>query len=86
MLGVTEAEVDNWLPRALRTSLTHWRYRPRNLPPLQPQAAAQVTPTPGGNGQAPSRLGHGPQGCGHGGVKEDQRHRASPRHAWAPRP
>ena len=35
VLRVTDADDNNWLPRALRTALTHWRYRPRN--PLQPQ-------------------------------------------------
>ena len=28
---------NNWLPRALRSALTHWRYHRRNLPPPQPQ-------------------------------------------------
>ena len=37
VLRVTDAEANNWLPRALRTALTHGRYRPRNPPPPQPQ-------------------------------------------------
>ena len=37
VLRVTDAEANNWLPPALRTALTHWRYRQRNPPPLQPQ-------------------------------------------------
>ena len=37
VLRVTEAKTNAWLPRALRTALIHWRYRPRNLPPPQPQ-------------------------------------------------
>ena len=37
MLRITDAEAPNWLPRALRTALTHWRYRRRNPPPPQPQ-------------------------------------------------
>ena len=34
---VMDAEAKNWLPQALRTALTHWRYHPRNAPPPQPQ-------------------------------------------------
>ena len=37
LLRITDAEANNWLPRALRTDLTHWRYRLRNPPPPQPQ-------------------------------------------------
>ena len=37
LLPVTDAEANNWLPLALRTALTHWRYRPRKPPPPQPQ-------------------------------------------------
>ena len=32
-LCVTDVDANNWLPRALRTALTHWRYRPRKPPP-----------------------------------------------------
>ena len=39
VLRVTEAEANNWLPRALNTALTHWRYRRQNQPPPQPQPA-----------------------------------------------
>ena len=35
VLRVTDAEANNWLPRALCTALTHLRYCPRNPP--QPQ-------------------------------------------------
>ena len=37
VLRVTDAEANNWLPRALRTALSHWRYCPRNSPLPQPQ-------------------------------------------------
>ena len=37
VLRDTDAEANNWLPRVLRTALTHWRYRQRNPPLLQPQ-------------------------------------------------
>ena len=37
VLRVTEAEANNWLPRALRTALGNWRYHPRNPPLPQPQ-------------------------------------------------
>ena len=37
VLRITDADANNWLPRALRHALTHWRYRQRNPPPLQPQ-------------------------------------------------
>ena len=38
VLRITDADANNWLPRALRNALTHWRYRRRNPPPphLQP--------------------------------------------------
>ena len=32
-----DAEANNWPPGSLRTALTHYRYRWRNAPPLQPQ-------------------------------------------------
>ena len=37
VLRITDADANNWLPRALRNALTHWRYRQRNPPPPQPQ-------------------------------------------------
>ena len=37
MLRITDADANNWLPRALRSALTHWRYRRRNPPEPQPQ-------------------------------------------------
>ena len=37
MLRVTDADANNWLPRALRSALAHWPYRRRNPPPPQPQ-------------------------------------------------
>ena len=44
VLPITDADVNNWLSRALRSALAHWCYRRRNPPPPQPkQAAAQVT-------------------------------------------
>ena len=36
-LSIMDADANNWLPRALRNALTHWRYRRRNPPPPQPQ-------------------------------------------------
>ena len=37
VLRITDADANNWLPRALRNALTHWRYRWRNPPAPQPQ-------------------------------------------------
>ena len=37
VLRITDADANNWLPRALRNTLTHWRYRRRNPPPPQPE-------------------------------------------------
>ena len=37
VLRITDADVNNWLPRALRSALAHWCYRRRNPPPPQPQ-------------------------------------------------
>ena len=37
VLRITDADANNWLPRALRNALTHWRYPRRNSPPPQPQ-------------------------------------------------
>ena len=37
VLRITDAEANNWLSRALRPALTHWRYRRRNPQPPQPQ-------------------------------------------------
>ena len=37
VLRITDADANNWLPRALRSALAHWRYRRRNPPPPQPQ-------------------------------------------------
>ena len=37
VLRITDADADNWLPRALRSALAHWRYRQRNPPPPQSQ-------------------------------------------------
>ena len=37
VLRITDAGANNWLPRALRSTLAHWRYRRRNPPPPQPQ-------------------------------------------------
>ena len=36
VLCITDADAHNWLPRALRNALTHWRYLRRNPPPPQP--------------------------------------------------
>ena len=37
VLRITDADANNWLPRALRNTLTQWRYGRRNLPLPQPQ-------------------------------------------------
>ena len=37
VLRITDADANNWLPRALRSALAHWRYRQHNPPPPQPQ-------------------------------------------------
>ena len=37
VLRITDADTNNWPPRALRSALAHWRYRRRNPPPPQPQ-------------------------------------------------
>ena len=37
LLRMTNADANNWLPRALRNALTDWRYRRRNPPAPQPQ-------------------------------------------------
>ena len=36
VLRIKDVDANNWLPRALRNALTHWRYRRRNPPPPQP--------------------------------------------------
>ena len=36
VLCITDADANNWLPRALRSALAYWRYRRRNPPPPQP--------------------------------------------------
>ena len=36
VLRITDADANNWLPRALRNALTQWRYRRRNPPPRSP--------------------------------------------------
>ena len=38
VLRITDADASNWLPRALRNTLTHWRYCRRNPPLPQPQS------------------------------------------------
>ena len=37
VLRIMDADANNWLPRALRSALAHWRYRRRNPPPPQPE-------------------------------------------------
>ena len=37
VLRLRDAESNVWLPQALRAALIHWRYRPRNPSPPQPQ-------------------------------------------------
>ena len=37
VLRITDADTNNWLPRALHSALTPWRYRRRNPPTPQPQ-------------------------------------------------
>ena len=36
VLRITDADANNWLPRALCSALTHWRHRRRNPPSPQP--------------------------------------------------
>ena len=38
VLRIMDADANNWIPRALRSALAHWRYRRRNPPPPQPQS------------------------------------------------
>ena len=79
VLRVRDAEAHNWLPRALRTALTHWRYRWRNPPPPQPQSPhkRQCRGRPRPAAIVP--------GGGHRGVEKDQQHGTPPRQARAPR-
>ena len=35
VLRITDADANNWLPRALRSALAHWRYRRCNPSPPQ---------------------------------------------------
>ena len=55
MLRITDADANNWLPRALRSALAHWRYRRHNpaaaAAPAPTQAAAQVKGPDGGYGR-----------------------------------
>ena len=37
VLCITDADANNWLFRAMRNALTHWRYRRQNPPPSKPQ-------------------------------------------------
>ena len=37
VLRITDADANNWLPRALRSALAYWRYRRHNPPPPLPQ-------------------------------------------------
>ena len=37
VLRITDADANNWLPRALRSALAHWPYRRHNTPSPQPQ-------------------------------------------------
>ena len=37
VIRITDADANNWLPRALRSALAHWRYRRQYPPPPQPQ-------------------------------------------------
>ena len=39
VLRVGDAKANVWLPGALRTTLSHWRYRPGNQPLPKPQPA-----------------------------------------------
>ena len=44
VLRITDANVNNWLPRALRNALTHLRYRRRNRVPPQPKPPGKRRP------------------------------------------
>ena len=37
VLRITDSDANNWLPRALRSTLAHWRYRQRDPSPPQTQ-------------------------------------------------
>ena len=41
VLRITDVEANNWLPRALRNALTHWRRGWLNPPPPQPQPSSK---------------------------------------------
>ena len=90
LLRVTDTEANNWLPRALRTALTHWGYRPRIPLPPQPQpttqAVGQMTATPSRDGPAPSRPGPRPQTTDTGGWELTNGPGHPPQQAQAPRP
>ena len=58
VLRITDADANNWLPRALRSALAHWRYRRHNPPPPQPSPH-----TSGGAGEGPDG-GYGRVGGG----------------------
>ena len=61
VLRITDADANNWLPRALRSALAHWRYRRHN--PLPPAAPAPTTS--GGASEGPDG-GYGRVGGGDG--------------------
>ena len=48
VLRITDADANNWLPRALRSALAHWRYRRRN-----PRSHSPSPHTSGGAGDGP---------------------------------
>ena len=89
VLRVTHAKANNWLSRALRTALTHWRYQPQRPTPPQPSPNASGA---AGDGHA-RRQWSGVQEAGPrtpgdraGGLGADQRHEAALQQARAPPP
>ena len=77
VLRVTDTEANKWLPRALRTAPTHWRYRRWNPLPPQPQR-----PHKRRRRRRPPPVAMVPGG-GHSRVGKDQQCGTPPRQAWA---
>ena len=58
MLRITDADTNNWLPRALRSALAHWRYRhaSRRRPSPSPHTSGGAGDSPDGGRE---RVGKG---------------------------
>ena len=70
VLRITNADANNWLPRALHNALTHWRYNP-----------SPHTSDGAGDGRAPSA-----EAMGARGLEGDSAAGRPPRRSRAPRP